>query len=67
MSATNNDGSEVQNRMLGSVPGAPALGRGPAWLRIGELVKGLAWRRAGELLLALAPPFDRREGQVRRP
>jgi len=30
MSATNNDGSDAQDRMLGSVPGAQALGRGPA-------------------------------------
>jgi molybdopterin-dependent oxidoreductase alpha subunit len=30
MSATNNDGSDAQDRMLGSGPGAQALGRGPA-------------------------------------
>jgi hypothetical protein len=30
MSAANNDSSDAQDRMLGSVPGAQALGRGPA-------------------------------------
>ena len=30
MSATNNGSGEAQDRMLGSVPGAQALGRGPA-------------------------------------
>ena len=30
MSATNNKSSDARDRMLGSVPGAPALGRGPA-------------------------------------
>src|SRR5215467_14657205 len=29
MSATNNESSDARDRMLGSVPGAPALGRGP--------------------------------------
>jgi hypothetical protein len=29
VSATNNESSEAQDRMLGSVPGAAALGRGP--------------------------------------
>jgi molybdopterin-dependent oxidoreductase alpha subunit len=30
MSATNDEKTDVQDRMLGSVPGAPAVGRGPA-------------------------------------
>jgi hypothetical protein len=30
VSSAKNDSSDVQDRMLGSVPGAPALGRGPA-------------------------------------
>ena len=30
MSATNDGSSEAQDRMLGSAPGAPTLGRGPA-------------------------------------
>jgi hypothetical protein len=30
MSAANDDSSKAQDRMLGSVPGAPAAGRGPA-------------------------------------
>jgi hypothetical protein len=30
MSATDNDGSDVHDRTLGSVPGALALARGPA-------------------------------------
>ena len=29
MSAANDDSSKAQDRMLGSVPGAPAVGRGP--------------------------------------
>ena len=29
MSSAGNESSEVQDRMMGSVPGAPALGRGP--------------------------------------
>jgi hypothetical protein len=30
MSAADNDSSDAQDRMLGSVPGVQALGRGPA-------------------------------------
>ena len=30
MSAADDDGSGARDRMLGSVPGAPAVGRGPA-------------------------------------